>query len=101
MRGVGAPVGAVLLAVWSVFLGAGAGFVAGLPTTIIGDRVDASRHGIAVRWLRTAADAGMIAGPLVTGPLTDAIGLSRPFVLAGILSCGFALACYRDAARTP
>jgi DHA1 family multidrug resistance protein-like MFS transporter len=91
--------GAVLLALWSVLLGAAVGFVAGLPTTIIGDRVDASRHGIAVGWLRAATDAGMLVGPLVMGPLADAVGVGGPFVLAGIISCAFAWACYRDAAR--
>jgi MFS family permease len=92
--------GAALLAVWSVLLGVATGFVAALPTTIIGDRVDASRHGIAVGWLRTVSDVGMLAGPLMMGPLADAVGLDGPFLLAAVIACAFALACYRDAGRT-
>jgi MFS family permease len=91
--------GAVLLAIWSLLLGAAAGFVAGLPTTIIGDRVDVTRHGIAIGWLRTATDAGMLVGPLTMGPLADAVGLGGPFLSAGIIACALALACYRDAVR--
>jgi MFS family permease len=92
--------GAVLLGVWSVLLGAAAGFVAGLPTTIIGDRVNASRHGVAIAWLRTATDAGMLVGPLVMGPLADAVDLTMPFLLAGIISCTLAWTCHRHASRT-
>lgn len=90
----------VLLSVWSVLLGAAAGFIAGLPTTIIGDRVDPSLHGIAIAWLRTATDAGMLVGPLVMGSLADAIDLTVPFVVAGLLACAFALACHRHALKT-
>jgi MFS family permease len=92
--------GVVFFGLWSVLLGATAGFVAGLPTTIIGDRVDSSLHGIAVAWLRTATDAGMLLGPLVMGPLADAVDLTMPFLLAGIISCTLAWTCHRHALKT-
>lgn len=84
-----------LLTIWSFVLGAGAGFVAGLPTAIIGDRVAPELHGIAVGWLRTLADAGMIVGPLVMGTLGDVGGLAAPFVCAAVLVCALAWPCYR------
>lgn len=86
-----------LLAVWSVLIGAGAGFTAGLPTTIIGDRVDPALHGIAIGWLRTLTDVGMMLGPLLMGPLADALGLAAPFFVAGIITCALAWACHRHA----
>ncbi|PYN85436.1 MAG: hypothetical protein DMD87_22930 [Candidatus Rokuibacteriota bacterium] len=85
----------LLLTIWSLLIGAGAGFVAGLPTAIIGDRVSPELHGIAVGWLRTLADAGMIVGPLVMGTLGDVGGLAAPFVGAAVLVCALAWACYR------
>lgn len=85
----------LLLTIWSLLLGAGAGFVAGLPTAIIGDRVAPELHGIAVGWLRTLADAGMIAGPLVMGTLGDIGGLAAPFVSTAVLVCALAWPCYR------
>jgi hypothetical protein len=36
--------------------------VAGLPTAIIGDRVAPALHELAIGWLRTVADAGMLLG---------------------------------------
>jgi MFS family permease len=84
-----------LLAIWSLMLGAGAGFVAGLPTVILGDRVDAALHGVAVGWLRTLADTGMVIGPLVMGTLADVAGLAAPFVGAAGLVAAFAWPCYR------
>jgi MFS family permease len=84
-----------LLTLWSLMLGAGAGFVAGLPTVIVSDRVAPALHGIAVGWLRTLADAGMILGPLVMGTLADAASLTAPFVCAAILVCSFVWPCYR------
>lgn len=87
-----------LLGVWSLLIGAGAGFTAGLPTTIIGDRVDPALHGIAIGWLRTVTDAGMMVGPLLMGPLADTFGLAAPFLAAGIITCALAWACHRHAA---
>jgi MFS family permease len=89
-----------LLAVWSMLIGAGAGFTAGLPTTIIGDRVDPSLHGVAIGWLRTVTDAGMMLAPLLMGPLADAFGLTAPFLVAGLGTGALAWACHRHAART-
>jgi MFS transporter, DHA1 family, multidrug resistance protein len=79
--------GMVFFGLWSLLLGATAGFVAGLPTTIIGDRVDSSMHGIAIAWLRTATDAGMLVGPLAMGALADTMDLTAPFLLAAIILC--------------
>jgi MFS family permease len=86
---------AVLLVILSLMLGVGAGFVAGLPTAIIGDRVAPELHGIAVGWLRTLADAGMIIGPFVMGTLGDVGGLAAPFLCAAVLMCALAWPCYR------
>src|SRR3989442_10252701 len=82
-----------LLALWSVLIGAGAGFTAGLPTTIIGDRVHPSLHGIAIGGLRTVTDARMVLGPLLLGPLADALGLAAPFFRAGVVTSAPAWAC--------
>jgi MFS family permease len=87
-----------LLGAWSVLIGAGVGFTTGLPTTIIGDRVHPSLHGIAIGGLRTVTDAGMVLGPLLMGPLADALGLAAPFFGAGIVTSALAWACYRHAA---
>ena len=87
-----------LLGLWSVLIGASAGFTAGLPTTIIGDRVDPSLHGIAIGWLRTVTDAGMLLGPLLLGPLADTSGLVAPFLVAGAITCALAWACHGHAA---
>lgn len=84
-----------LLTLWSLLLGAGAGFVAGLPTVIVSDRVAPTLHGIAVGWLRTLADAGMILGPLAMGTLADAASLTAPFVGAAVLVSVLAWPCYR------
>ena len=102
--GFGAAVGSlvlvsdlVLLAVWSVFVGAGAGFVAGLPTAILGDRVAPSARGIAMGWLRTVTDVGMLGGPILMGALADGVDLAAPFVVSGALLCGLGGACYHHA----
>jgi MFS family permease len=104
--GFGTAVGSVvlvsdlaLLAVWSVLVGAGAGFVAGLPTAIVGDRVPPSARGIAMGWLRTVTDVGMLGGPIVMGALADGVDLAAPFVVSGALLCGLGGACYHDARR--
>jgi MFS family permease len=85
--------GGWFLGVWAALLGAAGGFVASLPTAIVGDRVDASAHGVAIGWLRTVTDAGMMLGPLVMGPLADAHGLDAPFILAAALLAALAWAC--------
>lgn len=86
----------LLLGLWSLMIGAGAGFVAGLPTAIIGDRVDPALHGIAIGWLRTVTDTGMLVGPLVMGPLADALDLTAPFVCAGVVVWALAWWCQRE-----
>lgn len=86
----------VLLGLWSLLIGGGAGFVATLPTAIIGDRVSPPLQGIAIGWLRTVTDSGMILGPLVMGALADAMHLSAPFVFAGVLLSVIAWQCYRS-----
>jgi MFS family permease len=77
----------VVLGLGSLGMGAAAGFVAAVPAAVIGDRVPAPLQGVAIGWLRTVTDTGMIAGPLVFGAVADAIHLSAPFVLAaGLLA---------------
>lgn len=86
-----------LLGLWSFMIGAGAGFVAGLPTAIIGDRVGPERAGVAVGWLRTVTDAGMLVGSLVMGALADGVHPAAPFVVAGALVCLLAWPGHRPA----
>jgi len=104
LLGFGASLGTLVLVTdpwlfgaWMLLLGATAGFVAGLPTTLAGDSLDPRLHGVAIGWLRTAADAGMLLGPLVMGPLADRFGLSVPFLLATALTWTLAPACRRTA----
>jgi MFS transporter, DHA1 family, multidrug resistance protein len=89
------------LGLWSLAIGGGAGVVAGLPTALIGDRVAPPLQGIAIGWLRTMADSGMILGPLVMGALADTVHLSAPFLLAGALMSVLAWRCYRQASPEP
>jgi MFS family permease len=91
----------LLLAVWSVMIGASAGFVAGIPTVIIGDQVAPELHGIAVGWLRTVTDTGMLLGPLLMGALADAVHLTSPFVCCAVLVSILAWQCRRQAVTTP
>jgi MFS family permease len=97
---LGLASGIAFFGLWSLLLGVTAGFVAGLPTTIIGDRVDSSLHGIAIAWLRTATDTGMLVGPLAMGALADTMDLTVPFRLAGIILCMLAFTCHRHALTT-
>jgi len=83
-----------LLGGWSVLAGVGAGVVAGLPTATIGDRVPQDLHGIAIGWLRTATDVGMLLGPLVMGMLADAAHLGAPFLLSGVILTALAWRCH-------
>ncbi|HWN02848.1 MAG TPA: MFS transporter [Candidatus Dormibacteraeota bacterium] len=87
----------VLLGLWSFMIGGGAGFVAGLPTAIIGDQVGPDRSGVAVGWLRTVTDTGMLVGPLVMGALADGVHPTAPFVVAGALLCLLAWPGHRPA----
>jgi MFS family permease len=87
-----------LLALWSVMIGAGAGFVAGLPTAIVGDRVAPGLQGVAIGWLRTVTDTGMLVGPLVLGALADAVALDAPFLVSAGLMGALAWSCWRSAA---
>lgn len=87
----------MLLGVWSVLLGAAGGLVASLPTAIVGDRVAPPLQGIAIGWLRTASDTGMLLGPLVMGALADAVHLAAAFVVAGALLAVLAWPCQRHA----
>ena len=87
----------VLLGIWSLMIGASAGFIAGLPTAIVADRVPPALHGVAIGWLRMVTDAGMLLGPAVLGALADAIDLTAPFLCAGLLVLVLALLCHREA----
>jgi MFS family permease len=86
----------VVLGLWSLFLGAAGGLVAGIPTVVVGDRVPAPLRGIAIGWLRTVTDGGFLVGPLVMGALADTLGLAAPFVVAGALTGVLAGACLLD-----
>jgi MFS transporter, DHA1 family, multidrug resistance protein len=89
----------MLLAFWSALIGAAGGVVAGLPAAIVGDRVDSSRQGVAIGWLRTASDVGMLMGPLAMGVLADAVHLAAPFLCAAVLAAVLAVMCHRHAGR--
>jgi MFS family permease len=90
-----------LLGIWSFALGAMAGFVAPLPTAVIGDQVMPARHGLAIGWLRTMTDSGQILGPLIMGAVADAAGLSAPFHLGTVLLVAMAWQCRRHASLAP
>ena len=90
-----------LLGVWSLALGAVAGFVAPLPTAVIGDQVVPALHGLAIGWLRTMTDSGQILGPLIMGGLADAAGLPAPFYLGAALLVAMAWPCRRLAPPAP
>jgi MFS family permease len=87
----------VLIATWSVAVGAAAGFVMPQPTAVIGDRVPQHLHGVAVGWLRTATDMGHIIAPLVTGAVADAADVTVPFIYAAALLCVVAWLCHQRA----
>jgi MFS family permease len=75
----------LLLGLWSVALGSAAGFIAPLPTALIGDRAPPALQPVAIGWLRTMTDTGQILGPLAMGALADAVDLSSPFYLGATL----------------
>lgn len=86
-----------LLGVWSLASGATAGFVAPLPTAVIGDQVLPSSQGLAIGLLRTMTDSGQILGPPVMGAVADALSLSAPFHLGAALLVVMAWQCRRHA----
>jgi MFS family permease len=81
------------LGLWSVALGGVAGFVAPLPTALIGDRVPQGLQPVAIGWLRTMTDTGQILGPLAMGALADAVDLSSPFYAGAALVVATAWRC--------
>jgi MFS family permease len=87
----------VVLAVCSFAIGAAAGFVAAVPTTLASDHVERPLQGVAIGWLRTMSDSGQIGGPLVMGALADAVDLSAPFMFGAALLAVTAWACHRRA----
>jgi MFS family permease len=87
----------VVLGCWSLAIGAAAGFVASLPTAIIGDQVQPSLQGVAIGWLRMMTDSGQIVGPLVMGALADGVDLSTPFLVGAALLMVVAWQCRRQA----
>ncbi|HEU5321134.1 MAG TPA: MFS transporter, partial [Methylomirabilota bacterium] len=87
------------LAVWTFAIGGGAGFVATIPTAVVGDRVGPPLQGIAIGCLRTAADGGFVLGPLLFGALADAAHLSAPFLAGAALLAASAWGCRREARR--
>jgi DHA1 family multidrug resistance protein-like MFS transporter len=91
----------VALGVWSLAIGAAAGFVAAIPTAVIGDQVPPALQGVAIGWLRMMTDSGQILGPLVMGALADAVDLSAPFLFGAALLTATALECRRQANAMP
>lgn len=86
-----------ILGVWSLAIGAAAGFVAAIPTAVVGDQVPPSLQGVAIGWLRMMTDTGQILGPLVMGALADAVDLSTPFLVGAALLTATAWQCHRQA----
>lgn len=86
-----------ILGFWSLAIGATAGFVAALPTALIGDQVPPPLQGVAIGWLRTMTDGGQILGPLLMGALADAVDLSAPFLVGATLLMVTAWQCSRQA----
>jgi len=87
----------VALGLGSLAIGAAAGFVAALPTALIGDQVAPPLQAVAIGWLRTMTDSGQILGPLAMGALADAVDLSTPFLVGSVLLTAMAWQCYRRA----
>jgi DHA1 family multidrug resistance protein-like MFS transporter len=87
----------VVLGAWSLAIGAAAGFVAAIPTAVIGDQVPPPLQGVAIGWLRMMTDSGQILGPLVMGALADAVDLSTPFLFGAALLTATAWQCRRQA----
>jgi len=87
----------VVLGVWSLAIGAAAGFVAAMPTAVIGDQVPPPLQGVAIGWLRMMTDTGQILGPLVLGALADSVDLSTPFLVGAALLTATAWQCRRQA----
>jgi MFS family permease len=87
----------VALGAWSLAIGAAAGFVAAIPTAVIGDQVPPSLQGVAIGWLRMMTDSGQILGPLVMGALADSVDLSTPFLVGAALLTATAWQCSRQA----
>jgi MFS family permease len=85
--------GSIALGLWSLALGAAAGFVAPLPTAVVADQAPPPLQGLAIGWLRTMTDSGQIVGPLVMGTCADALGLSAPFQLGAVLLIATAWGC--------
>lgn len=87
----------VMLGLWSLGIGAAAGFVAALPTAVVGDQVPAPLLGVAIGWIRMMTDTGQILGPLLLGALADWVDLSMPFLLGAALLAIAAWRCHREA----
>jgi MFS family permease len=85
--------GSIALGLWSLALGAAAGFVAPLPTAVVADHALPPLQGLAIGWLRTMTDSGQIVGPLVMGACADALGLSAAFQLGAVMLVATALGC--------
>jgi MFS family permease len=85
----------IVLGICSLAIGATAGFVAGIPTTLTTDQVEPALQGIAIGWIRTMSDSGQIIGPLVMGAVADAVDVSAPFLIGAALLAGAAWQCCR------
>jgi MFS family permease len=97
LAGTSRLTGPIVLGVCSFAIGAAAGFLAGIPTTLTSDQVAPALQGVAIGWIRTTSDGGQVVGPLLMGALADAVDISAPFVVGAGLLAGTAWVCRRHA----
>jgi MFS family permease len=97
LAGMSRLTGPIVLSIWSIAIGAAAGFLAGIPTTLTSDEVAPALQGVAIGWIRTMSDGGQVVGPLFMGALADAVDVSAPFVMGAGLLAGTAWVCRRRA----
>jgi MFS family permease len=97
LAGVSRLTGPIVLGIWSTAIGAAAGVLASIPTTLTSDQVAPALQGVAIGWIRTMSDGGQVIGPLLMGALADAVDVSASFVMGAGLLVGMACVCRRHA----
>ncbi|MDO9440120.1 MAG: MFS transporter [Beijerinckiaceae bacterium] len=91
---------AYLLWVSSILFGAGAGIATPTLTAYVAEVASETQRGPAMGLLRTMQDLALILGPLITGLLSDHLGLGYQGGLFGCLALlGFATIVFRMGAR--